>query len=75
MYTFRGGHVPAEAEEFRGDRFFHVAMRGARDVAGRALGRIGLHVERVAYTYNDIPMELRRGLYRTDTHYYRNALS
>lgn len=34
-----------------------------------------LSVERVAYTYNDVPMELRRGLYRTDTHHYRNALN
>ena len=34
-----------------------------------------LSVERVAYTYNDAPMELRRGLYRTDTHHYRNDLS
>lgn len=34
-----------------------------------------LSVERVAYTYNDTPMELRRGFYRTDTHHYHNALS
>ncbi|MCW8175920.1 GntR family transcriptional regulator [Verminephrobacter aporrectodeae] len=34
-----------------------------------------LSVERIAYTYNDIPMELRRGLYRTDSRHYRNALS
>ena len=34
-----------------------------------------LSVERIAYTYNDTPMELRRGLYRTDTHHYRNELS
>ncbi len=34
-----------------------------------------LSVERLAYTYNDVPMELRRGLYRTDTHHYRNELS
>ncbi|MBT9507201.1 GntR family transcriptional regulator [Rhodoferax sp.] len=34
-----------------------------------------LSVERIAYTYNDAPMELRRGLYLTDTHYYRNELS
>lgn len=34
-----------------------------------------LSVERIAYTYNDVPMELRRGLYRTDTHHYRNELS
>ena len=31
-----------------------------------------LSVERIAYTYNDVPMELRRGLYSTDTHHYRN---
>jgi GntR family transcriptional regulator len=40
-----------------------------------ALGTPLLSVERIAYTYNDAPMELRRGLYRTDTHHYRNALS
>jgi len=34
-----------------------------------------LSVERIAYTYNDVPMELRRGLYRTDSHHYRNELS
>lgn len=34
-----------------------------------------LSVERISYTYNDVPMEMRRGLYRTDTHHYRNNLS
>ena len=34
-----------------------------------------LSVERIAYTYSDTPMELRRGLYRTDSHHYRNELS
>jgi GntR family transcriptional regulator len=34
-----------------------------------------LSVERLSYTYNDVPMELRRGLYRTDSHHYRNDLS
>ena len=34
-----------------------------------------LSVERTAFTYNDLPMELRRGLYRTDAHHYRNNLS
>jgi GntR family transcriptional regulator len=34
-----------------------------------------LSVERLSYTYNDVPMELRRGLYRTDTHHYRTELS
>jgi GntR family transcriptional regulator len=33
-----------------------------------------LSVERVAHTYHDTPMELRRGLYRTDAHHYRNEL-
>ncbi|OGB19776.1 MAG: GntR family transcriptional regulator [Burkholderiales bacterium RIFCSPLOWO2_12_67_14] len=34
-----------------------------------------LSVERLAYTYNDVPMELRRGLYRTESRHYRNELS
>ncbi len=34
-----------------------------------------LSVERIAYTYNDVPMELRRALYRTDSHHYRNNLN
>jgi GntR family transcriptional regulator len=34
-----------------------------------------LSVERIAFTYNDVPMELRRGLYRTDDRHYRNELN
>lgn len=34
-----------------------------------------LSVERLAFTYKDLPMELRRGLYLTDSHHYRNVLS
>jgi len=34
-----------------------------------------LSVERLSYTYNDVPMELRRGLYRTDRWHYRNELN
>jgi GntR family transcriptional regulator len=33
-----------------------------------------LSVERVAFTYEGKAMEMRRGLYRTDKHYYRNEL-
>ena len=33
-----------------------------------------LSVERIAFTYKDVPMELRRGYYRTDTHHYHNTL-
>ncbi len=34
-----------------------------------------LSVERVAFTYNDLPMELRRAFYCTSTHHYRNELN
>ena len=40
-----------------------------------AEGQPLLSVERIAYTYNDVPMELRRGLYRTDGRHYRNELN
>jgi GntR family transcriptional regulator len=33
-----------------------------------------LLVERLSFTYGDKPVELRRGLYRTDHHHYRNEL-
>jgi len=39
------------------------------------LGTPLLSVERIAFTYDDQPMELRRGLYRTDRHHYRNSLN
>lgn len=39
------------------------------------LGTPLLSVERVAYTYSNVPMELRRGYYRTDTHHYYNVLN
>ncbi len=34
-----------------------------------------LSVERLSYTYGDRPVELRRGLYRTEAHHYRNVLT
>jgi GntR family transcriptional regulator len=42
---------------------------------GTALGAPLLLVERRSLTYADRPVELRRGLYRTEAHYYRNELS
>ena len=33
-----------------------------------------LSVERIAYNYQDSPMEMRRGLYRTDSHHSHNTL-
>jgi GntR family transcriptional regulator len=34
-----------------------------------------LSVERLSYTYGDRPVELRRGLYHTAAHHYRNELN
>ena len=34
-----------------------------------------LSVERIAFTYNNVSMELRRGLYVTQKHHYRNELN
>jgi GntR family transcriptional regulator len=39
-----------------------------------AAGSPLLSVERLSLTYGDKPVELRRGLYRTDRHHYRNEL-
>ena len=52
-----------------------AAMVETARLLGVSAGEPLLSVERIAYTYNDVPMELRRGLYRTDTHHYRNQLS
>ena len=56
-------------------------LRAEAAIGGRelllkvAIGTPLLSVERIAYTYQDVPMELRRGYYRTDTHHYQNTLS
>lgn len=47
----------------------------AAGLLGVAQGHPLLSVERLSCTYNDTPMELRRGLYRTDARHYRNELS
>jgi GntR family transcriptional regulator len=52
-----------------------AATAPATDILGVPAGAPLLSVERIAYTYNDLPIELRRGLYRTDTHHYQNSLS
>lgn len=51
------------------------ATNGREKLLKVELGTPLLSVERIAYTYKDLPMELRRGYYRTDTHYYHNSLS
>ncbi len=40
-----------------------------------ALGSPLLSVERLSFTYGDKPVELRRGLYNTSHHFYRNDLN
>jgi GntR family transcriptional regulator len=40
-----------------------------------AMGTPMLSVERLSLSYNDRPVEFRRGTYRTDAHYYRNQLN
>jgi len=52
-----------------------AADEASATLLGVPAGAPLLSVERTAFTYNDLPMELRRGLYRTDTHHYKNDLS
>jgi GntR family transcriptional regulator len=52
-----------------------VAADAAAEVLAVAPGTPLLSVERLSFTYGDKPVELRRGLYRTDSHHYRNTLS
>lgn len=66
-----GVHMVRAEEKIRAVAADAVAARLLDVKQGEPL----LSVERIAYTYNDVPMELRRGLYRTDTHHYKNALS
>jgi GntR family transcriptional regulator len=42
---------------------------------GVAQGAPLLSVERLSFTYGDKPVELRRGLYRTENHHYRHELN
>ena len=66
-----GVHMVRAEEKIRAIAADAISAR----LLGVPQGEPLLSVERIAYTYNDIPMELRRGLYRTDTHHYKNALS
>jgi GntR family transcriptional regulator len=52
-----------------------AADADAAALLGVDVGHPLLSVERLAYTYNDVPMELRRGLYRTEIRHYHNELS
>lgn len=52
-----------------------AATEADAQALGLAEGAPLLSVERRSFTYTDRPVELRRGLYRTDAHFYRNELS
>ena len=51
------------------------ADAGSAALLGLSAGAPLLSVERRSMTYDDKPVELRRGLYSTASHYYRNELS
>ena len=52
-----------------------AAEAGSAALLALAAGAPLLSVERLAMTYGDTPVELRRGLYNTAAHHYRNDLS
>ena len=52
-----------------------AAQAEAAALLGVGDGAPLLSVERVAYTYGDRPVELRRGLYHTEADHYRNQLN
>jgi GntR family transcriptional regulator len=54
------------------------AVAADAEVAGLLQVEVGtplLSVERLSFTYGDKPVELRRGLYHTAAHFYRNELN
>lgn len=52
-----------------------AADAAAAEMLGLPLGTPLLSVERLSFTYGDKPVELRRGLYNTEQHFYRNELN
>ncbi|WP_230409593.1 GntR family transcriptional regulator [Undibacterium fentianense] len=66
-----GTHMIRAHEEIR-------AVCADKDVGDLLQIEVGvplLNVERISYTYGDRAVELRRGLYLTNAHHYRNELS
>ncbi|MES2071640.1 MAG: GntR family transcriptional regulator [Pseudomonadota bacterium] len=66
-----GTHMIRASEEIRAVCADAVAAELLQVETGAPL----LNVERVSFTYGDKPVELRRGLYLTSKHHYRNELS
>jgi GntR family transcriptional regulator len=75
MYAFFEAEF--DVRMIRADEKIRAVAAGADAAALLAVapGTPLLSVERLSYTYEDRPVELRRGLYRTETHHYRNVLS
>ncbi len=61
----------------RADEKIRALAAGGEGAAALAVppGTPLLSVERLSFTYGDRPVELRRGLYRTEAHHYRNVLT
>jgi GntR family transcriptional regulator len=61
----------------RAEEKIRAVAASAEDAQALALpaGAPLLSVERLSFTYGDKPVELRRGLYNTSAHHYRNVLS
>jgi GntR family transcriptional regulator len=61
----------------RAEEKLRAVAAGAEEseLLGVAQGAALLSVERLSFTYGDRPVELRRGLYQTAAHHYRNELS
>ncbi|MDE2428649.1 MAG: GntR family transcriptional regulator [Burkholderiales bacterium] len=66
-----GTHMIRASEQIRAVCADEVAAQLLQVDVGMPL----LNVERVSFTYGDKPVELRRGLYLTLQHHYRNELS
>ena len=61
----------------RAEEKIRAVAAGGEDASVLAVpvGSPLLSVERLSFTYGDRPVELRRGLYQTSAHHYRNELS
>lgn len=66
-----GTHMIRASESIRAVCADDVTAQLLSIAEGSAL----LSVERVSYTYGDKPVEMRRGLYLTNSHHYKNELS
>ncbi|MES2887148.1 MAG: GntR family transcriptional regulator [Pseudomonadota bacterium] len=82
LHQYRGPMYAFFEEEF-GVRMIRAeekiravsASEEAAALLGMGVGAPLLSVERLSLTYQDQPVELRRGLYDTTAHHYRNVLN